>query len=424
MIQQKRTSRKIGFAVLVVLGLLGCGSKRHNWAENYKADNKGPYGTSIFFELLKDKEGGSKFSVTESKLHKVLPDSAIASNYVFIGEALFLDSVDVECLINFVDRGNVAFISSRTIPNNLITRIQFDPCQVGYWEDYFEIYDTAVAMRLDHPSLLPERTFKARYFKRRTYQSYRWQYIAQDFLCDTLGGLVSIGTFDDGLVNMAMIEYGQGTFVLHTTPLAFSNIQLLDKEGAEYAMLAASHLRPGGHIYWEEYGKVMENVGRMRNDRDSGYNRNLASESPLRYILSQPALRWAWYLFLAAGLLYILFRAKRKQKIIPVLDGKPNTSFEFISTVGRMYFLNNDHKKLCALKMKFLQHFLKQRFLLQIKNWDEQEIEKIIKKTEVGETLIRDIAGTWHQINGFKVVENPLLVKFHILIDQFYQNCR
>jgi len=224
---------------------------------------------------------------------------------------------------------------------------------------------------------------------------------------------------NDTLINFMRAPYGEGTFYLHTTPIVFSNYHLLDSTNLAYANGAFSYLPPG-KIYWDEYSKTLEAVGRQRNNSQ----RQLSAESPLQYILSQPALTWAWYLLLAMGLLFLLFRTKRRQRVIPVLQPNTNTSLEFVSTIGRLYFLQNSHRKLALQKMKLFQNFVRERYQIRGHELDAEFIEKLIAKSEVSPKLIDKILLIHRNITNSKLVTENTLIDFHNLMDEFYRTCK
>ena len=146
---------------------------------------------------------------------------------------------------------------------------------------------------------------------------YRWHYIDSVYLCEKENAIVQLGTLNDTLTNFARIEFGEGYFYLHTTPLTLTNYHLLEEEGVAYAERLFSHL-PKGDIYWDAFSRVSEAVGLRQNEAQGG-DGEIPNETPLKYVLSQPSLAWAWYLSLVLGLLYLVFRAKRKQRMISYL---------------------------------------------------------------------------------------------------------
>ena len=83
-------------------------------------------------------------------------------------------------------------------------------------------------------------------------------------------------------------------------------------KGREHTEKIFSHLTPGDMI-WET--KNWNNL----DDRFSKNNFDF-QRGPFDFLISQKALRWALYLAITLGIVYLLFFSKRKQRIIPVKD--------------------------------------------------------------------------------------------------------
>lgn len=414
-------------ALLTIFILFGRGDNRHNWSENYEETNKSPYGTYVVFNLLKDYFSNQKFTATPKKIAEVFSSENIekagqSANFVFIGEGLFLDTADVDQLLDFVDAGNTAFISSKSIPDDLMYFVYGQECNGNYWYDYDGFRDTFVSLNLNHPELKTASDFGYEYLYKNEPYNYRWQYIDSVYFCYEDYSMVELGTINDENINFAKMNYGKGSFYLHTTPLAFTNINLLDDEGLSYANKIFSHLSDGP-IFWDKYSRVQENISRRKN-QNNPYNSTakLNTEGPLSYILKQPALAWAWYLALATGLLYLIFRAKRTQRIIPVMDTNANTSLEFIATIGRLYFLQNDPKKLCLQKMKLFLSYVRERYNIPIKSLDETFISNLSLRSEVPESVISKVVLMHQNIKKSGFVSEKTMIEFHLEMDKFYKN--
>lgn len=413
------------FGILLILVLLTIllfrqSRSRFDWSPTYDAESKEPYGTYVIEELLRTYFPEQGFEVVRDSLHGQLSTSGdTLANYVFIGEALFLDSLDVEELLTFVENGNTAFISSRTIPYNLMEYLYYNECDGYYWDDYAGLRDTFVRLNFAAADLKTEAGYPLHFAYRNQPRPYNWSYIESVYFCESDYQFEELGRMNDTLINFMRAPYGEGTFYLHTTPIVFSNYHLLDSTNLAYANGAFSYLPPG-KIYWDEYSKTLESVGRQRNNSQ----RQLSAESPLQYILSQPALTWAWYLLLAMGLLFLLFRTKRRQRVIPVLQPNTNTSLEFVFTIGRLYFLQNSHRKLALQKMKLFQNFVRERYQLRGHELDAEFIEKLIAKSEVSPKLIDKILLVHRNITNSKLVTENTLIDFHNLMDEFYRTCK
>lgn len=404
---------------LTVLFLRSVG-KVTDWRPTYDEASKNPYGTFVIRELLQNYFPGKGFRVMQDSLNGVLPTTAEKGQlYIFIGEALYQDSIDLHTLLQFVENGNIAFISSRTIPYDFMSEIFYEECDEYYWQDYSSLLNTAVGLNFEHPKLKATKDFKFRFVGGNGLRAYDWNYIQDYYFCERAEDFQELGYLNDSLINFARIRYGEGSIYLHTIPYAFSNIAMLDSTSLEHANRVFAHLPPG-KIYWDEYSKTIEALGRQRNNN----GRALPKESPLQYVLSQPPLAWSWYTLLVLALLFLVFRTKRKQKVIPVLEANTNTSLEFVSTIGRLYFLQNNHKQLALQKMKLWLNFVRTRYHLRGQEISEAFKQKIIAKSEVPEDLVTRIFQKHHEIvNAYGIFDN-VLIDFHQLLEEFYSKCK
>ncbi|MEO1513888.1 MAG: hypothetical protein AAFV95_02710 [Bacteroidota bacterium] len=428
MSKDKRPYIIFGIAALVLLlffTLLQGGKNRYNWTETYQEETKDPYSTYIIHQLIQSYFQDHSFKPIVSSVTEELPlRTNDKANYVFVGEAMFMDTASVNRLLKFVENGNDAFISSKTIPYDLMFYVYYEECNDNYWEDYSTMRDTSVRLNMLHPDLATEKGYEYRYLYRNLTKGYRWHYIDSVYFCEDEYSLVALGMMDSTKANFAKVKYGDGHFYLHTTPIAFSNIQMKDQVGLAYASKVLSHLEPGD-IYWDDKSRVEESVGRRYNQMQSrSGNRGLSSQSPLKYVLAQPPLAWAWYLMLATILLYVIFRAKRKQRVIPVLAPNTNTSMEFLSTIGSLYFLQNDHKKMCVQKMKLFLGFIRDRYYLPTSQLDKEFVHKLAAKSEIPKSIIDKILLIYQNIDSSSFVSEQTLIDFHLEIDKFYKNCK
>lgn len=416
-----------GIAALLLLSFFvffRSGAATYDWDETYEEISKEPYGTFIVHELLKSYQPKDAFFDLDDALSEDLKESEDSTaNYVFVGEALYMDTSDVNILLQFVDKGNSAFISSKTIPYDLMYYVYYTECNNYYWDDYKSVEDTMARLNMYHRDLETSMGFLYKFMNRADAEPYDWHYIDSIYFCDEAHSFVELGALNDSLVNFAKIPYGQGFFYMHTTPLAFTNFQLIDESGLAYANKTFTHLNDGP-IYWDNHSRVPEEVGRRRNQSSGGGKRHVSEEGPLSYILSQPPLAWAWYTALALALLYFVFGAKRKQRIIPVLEENKNTSLDFIATIGSLYFQQNDHRKLSLQKMKLFLSFIRERYLLNTTNMDAEFFKRLSAKSEIPMAVIDKIFFIYKNIESATQTSEQVLIDFHLEMDKFYRNCK
>ena len=93
------------------------------------------------------------------------------------------------------------------------------------------------------------------------------------------------------------------------------------------------------------------------------YNSSV-SNSPMRFILSNEGLKWGWYLFLIGMIILMIFNAKRKQRIIPIIKPLTNTTVDFTKTIGNLYFQEGNHDTIMEKKIIYFLEKIRQDYLL------------------------------------------------------------
>lgn len=403
-----------------------------NWEESYAEDSRQPYGSFLLYRLLE--EQAAELHIIDSSLVDSLPLAPpLSSTYFFIGESIYLDSLAQQHLLRFVEQGHTAFIISKTLPGELMTYgIDTGICFSHYWDGFAYTWQEEVRMGLLRPastSRLTDSTFD--FHSRFGYAHYNWHYFDSSYFCDAPSSLTPCGVMETSDlsepstlgINFARASYGKGQLYFHTNPLAFSNFHLQRPHGLQYAEQVMAHL-PKGPLYWDRHSRTSEAIGLARNRRAGFGGQTLPRQSPFQYILSQPALAAAWYIVLALGLFYLLFRAKRRQRIIPVLPGNRNTSLEFIRSIGTLYFLQRNHRKLALQKMQLLLSFIRHRYQLDTGQLDEAFAKKLAQVSEAPPQLIRQIITQHENIQLSTDTSEETLISFHQQMERFYAHCK
>jgi hypothetical protein len=117
-------------------------------------------------------------------------------------------------------------------------------------------------------------------------------------------------------------------------------------------------------------------------------------ETPLRFILTNESLRWAYYITAISLLLFMIFEMKRKQRIIPIIKPLTNTTLEFVGTIGNLYFQGNDHKNIAEKKINFFMDQLRTKYWLNTSHLDETFVKIAAKKMGQPEEDVRRLVNT------------------------------
>lgn len=417
----------IGLIVLLLFIVFGANRSKYNWKEHYKKEKVDPYGLFIADQLLHQLFPNQKVHEITDSLSGSLVNNLRqnVANYVFIGSGMYLNDNDTGELLDFVDAGNNALISSQSLPYQLAEYLEFEWCDDANYEDYYSyewtdydyVYDTIAQVNFTHPDLEQTTGYELKYRYKEDVKARPWSYLDGNFMCEDT--IAMLGLLNDSLANFVRVPYGEGYFYLHSSPLAFTNLYLLREEYLNYFNGVFEHLSEGD-IYMDYVSHVPLEVARRNNQDYNAGDKKLTTEHPMKYILSQPSLRWAWYLLLALALLYVLFRAKRRQRIIPVLPPNENSSLEFIQTIGRLNFLKNNHRQVVLQQMKLWQNYVRERYHILPKS--EDFVPKLATKAKFPIEHLEKILLIHRNVQASTYASENILAEFHGLLEHFYQN--
>jgi len=328
-----------------------------DWTPTYATNAKTPLGLYVFNEELSDlvkTDTIEKFRVTPYEFFDEKYDYdnekyTIKGTFLSINETDEIDNQSAIELLSFADYGNTVMLSMKSFPQKIIDTLGLSPdsrfitdsvqfsLQKSPSKKYW--YNEGIGVTF-FDSLTPKKV-KSSGIKILGYQT------------------------DHGkkLPNFIEIPFGNGRILLHTQPTVFSNYYLLRGNNYKYAQDVVS-LIPRGTIYWQD-GNATSNL----------------SDSPLSYIMKQPALKAAYYLGLLGLLVFIFFNAKRKQRIIPEIIPLRNTTIDFAKTIGNLYFMEGDHHTIIEKKIIYFLEQVRTEYLIDTYSLDDAFAEKLHLKT-------------------------------------------
>ena len=323
-----------------------------NWQPTYQNDDKIPFGTQALFELLPDVMPQKAVKTVRLPVYNFLTETRLPprSNYVFINQAFTADGNDLKQLLKYVRRGNNAFISAYNIPDSLGKQLGFK-AEIKLSNKR----DSTLRQNFVNPQLNRAGGYNFRHDDGRNHLTIKKP-----------EHITVLGRNARKEPVFIKIQYGKGQLFVQNLPIAFTNYYVLDNKTSDYAFKALSYL-PALPTYWDEYQKK----GRFDEDEQSIF----------RYIRSQPALNWAYYLVVFGLIFYAIFAGKRTQRIIPVVEPPKNTSLEFVETVGRLYFQRGDHDNLARKKIQYFLADLRERYGLNTNTLDREFTETLAHKS-------------------------------------------
>lgn len=406
----------------VALCLLTCYGCPVSWAETYEYDGKKPHDLYALYELLSARPEGVK--MVEDSL-AVLGEATQRSNYVFVGSYAYYSEKSVTQLLDFVERGNTAFIAAYQLPEDLGYHLFGDACFNDYYLDQNDKFPT---LYLDTvPLVLGTDTFTQYHFWDYLPYARATYYMDGSLLCDDAFDNEIKGFVAYDNINYVRLHWGEGDFYFHTNPVFLTNYYLADSLRHDYAEATLAALGPGP-VYWDEHSRVSPSVTRKRNNQRNQQNQQaygggrslLSGNEALSYIQQQPPLALAWYTLLFTALLFLFLRGRRRQRIIPVITRRENSSKRYVDTMSRLVLQGENHGALARQELNSLRFYLNERYGVRWKDGTpppENLAELLGISPEVASRAVVEI----RLVQKKAYLDEADLMRFHRAIEPIFQ---
>ncbi len=362
-----------------------------DWTPTYSNKDKIPLGSQALYELLPDMFAKQKIVSVRLPIYNQLKESKLPaiSNYVFVNQNFEIDGNDRKSLLNYVSKGNTAFISAYDFPDTLLTLLGIAAKVAAP-----KLRDTTMVINWVNSKIKQARGYVFSQDDGRNYLKIK-----------TNKNVTVLAKNSRNEPVFVKINYGKGTFLIHNLPLSLTNYYVLNSKTTNFAFDALSYL-PVAPVFWDEYQKQ----GRFGEDE----------QSVLRFIMTQPPLRWAYYLALLGLVLFAVFAGKRTQRIIPIVEPPKNTSLEFVQTIGKMYFQQGNHANIAQKKIQYLLLFIREKYGLKTNNLDELFCESLSKKTGIDRPKIDELVAKINQTERNDRLQEYALLDLNKQIEGFY----
>lgn len=224
-----------------------------------------------------------------------------------------------------------------------------------------------------------------------------------DTIVDEKERIERIDTFAIKKIPVAVsVPYGKGEVIFVSSPLLFTNYGMLEGNTFVYIFRLMSYLADLPVYRTEAYVKTDAML--------------VAEQSPFREFIKRPPLRWALYLTLLGVVLFMIFTARRRQRVIPIISKPANRSLEFIQLIGTLYYQRKDHVDLVRKKFKLFAEELRKTAGVDISdvNTDDREYLLLAEKTGMNsdrlKKVIRQIRLVLHSEGNISVEEMRSLI--------------
>lgn len=350
------------------------------------------FGTWALYEQMQN-----LFPEAAIKLNIKSPSGLLTNNkfyntaYILVAPTINFSEIDTIHLNKFIDNGNLLVISAydlnsvakawlRCDVSNFFTSILLKE-KIGIWNQDsmgFNYFDAGKMPNVFLPKI----------------DSSSWD--------DTYGIYASKEK------NCICLRRGKGFIYVHTQPYMFTNYHLLKKKNTAYTELFFSNLpKPMYTVYWDEY---MKGAGSVSNS------------GALRFILSQPALRAAFWWAFAVFIILVLLGLKRRLSIVKPPPENSNSTLEMANTISDLYYYSHKNNIMAKKKMAYWLGFVKEKYHVSLSKQDIQFWAVVQKKSSLPAIKIEQLKQYFDLYwNADKKISDQELVILCNNIDEFYK---
>jgi hypothetical protein len=382
---------------------------KYRWSTYYDINNEEPYGLKLFHKAIKSKSKGTTLLYNES--YDTIDTTETNSNLVFVGDDFYVDSLTTIDLLKYVERGNCLFIASNYCPME-ITR-SFVP--IGDSISGFKVnFDSVISVNFCEKNLPYPQELRFHYQVLKDTVSTYWSIYKNRYFNDTLThyDFMPLSFLSDSSVNSFYILHGNGKIIIHSNPILFTNYHLINENGFKHMNNYLSLLN-NGHLYWDDQYNNQTNTSNESNANNPN--------NPLKFLFSHPYLKTAWYLFLGTILLYLIFRSKREQRVIPILPINTNASIEFTKAIGTLYFQSKEHHHIVNEMYYIFLSEIRARYFLPTDIPDAELIEQLTLKSGIDKTTLYDLFRQFRYLRSYPEATTDEIIKLYDSIEKYHK---
>jgi hypothetical protein len=453
-----------------------------DWSSNFNPENEGPYGTRVFHDIILHYFDSEKKHLQYDYDQHGLDSIPMKNAFIFyVAEEIDSDKKGMHDLMRFIEKGNYALIAAETfkgpLADLLLKYFSFygdykKEIQLYFREDSLvEFYDQQLytfpffdegepsqhnwilleqrrnpPVRPVEEILTPEQEEvfedpieinEESVYEETEYSEYSDSEETVETQ-DTVEEDLPISWMDeynmseivlhefslDGYAVLVEIKYGKGSLFIHTNPYVFTNLALLFEINVEHAEKMLSLFPDLTLVTLErEYSPMNFSSSTGEGNGDSDGNSGKKT-SPLQFILSVPALAWAYYLMLAGVFLFLFFYLKRRFRPIPAKEKISNNTMDFAQTLTQLYYQSGRHQTIIQHKERLFYAFVRDRYFMNAHKKDEQAIRMLSLKSGISEEHIKGMINTFDQLSPKIEIIQQELFDLQSKTDYFYKNCK
>ena len=377
-----------------------------NWRLKFQVDDKNPMGLYLFTSLAKAhlNTGCNLIEIQDEYYFDTLVNvTKDTSTYVFVGNNFGLENKEIDSLLVRVQEGSDLFISFNDFTENLYERLL-----------------EGIEFQFDYAEEVNVFTNSHKYKMINLFQTDTvacdWRAFGQ---IDDGISYVSLSSFME-FSNFIKVKVGAGAIFLHTTPTMFYNYQIKRRDGFKYTEYVLNELSADRNIYFLELGRLSDDYGNYDVDDEDGPGLK-QDDSYLKLIFQNPTLLIALMLSILGIILFVIFRSKRTQPVVPYLQTKKDMTMAFAETITSIYFAKRHPYGLLQVQRKNFYATVQKHFFVDLQRRDgDRALTVLAEKSNLRVEDIKDLVARLETKEAFGV-SDPYIADMQKRLHDFYK---
>ena len=363
----------------------------------YGYKDKEPMGGYIAYHYLNSLFNYGVTDITDKSFSQLRYDiNYTKSLYVIVARKVSMNRTDVESMMNYVANGNTLFISADYIDEKLVDTLGVDAS-----------FDRDPFYTLSEYQLEKKDTWVSVGHHDKKYGFYFVPFDNTLTVSDTSTTQV-LGYNDDHETNFIAVNHGQGKFIFHSAPAAFSNYFLLTGTNREYLEKTFSYFDvQTTSVYWD-------NFYRLRSSTDEAF-------SIINFFKKHPPLFYAFLIIVALLLLFITFGAKRRQRLVPERMPNTNSTVSYTETIGRLYLQKKDNRNIALKMFTYFLEYVRSSYYLNTQTLNNEFAESLSRKSGVPEVKVKRLLELINETDHADKISDIRLLELHNLLQDYFK---
>ncbi len=350
--------------------------KNFSWTPTFRHTDKQPFGSCLFDSLLSSTMPKG-YTVTDSSLYQLAKDSLHPRGILVVADEMNLIPAEVNAIFSMANNGSHVMLVAHGVGDFMCNRLG-----IRMW-GYGNSFDLQNFVKYNKERESFEWVSEENGYKPRRFMVFKPLITRKfNFETDSLDNVIrpcldQQATLRHDAVS-ATFRQGKGYITFCSLPLLFTNYGIVDQDNATFSLRLLT---------------LMKDLPVVRTEAYCPQTSDEVQQSPLRYAISQPPLRWALYTLMVGALLFLIFEGRRRQRVIPIEKAPENHSLEFIHLVGSLYYHSRERRSLVVRKWTYFAEELRRNIHLDVTDASEDDVTlpTLARLTTIDEQEIRTL---------------------------------